>query len=82
MNLLKIFKNIHVVTTSFTLRAIFTSQLILYKTLLTCSKAEYFLYRMVLRNRAYNLDLQGYSNGFLKIKGKETQTTVTYNDQR
>ena len=48
-------KKIHAVTTTFTLRAIFRRQLILYKALQTFNKTvEYFLHRMTLTNKAIN----------------------------
>ena len=50
---LNLLKNIHVVTTSSALRAIFRRQPILYKTLETFNKPEeYCLHRIILTNRA------------------------------
>ena len=50
---LNLLKNIHVVTTSSALRAIFRRQPILYKTLETFNKpVEYCLHRIILTNRA------------------------------
>ena len=42
----------------------------------------YILYIYIYIYNIYKMELQGFSNGFLKIKGKETQINITYDDQK